>query len=69
MTAEQVRHQFHVGPRKMGPETWSALDPYQRRPVANGLPLSDPAVLKRHGLRKRVIDQRHRIRLPLPRQI
>jgi hypothetical protein len=55
MTAEQVRHQGHVGPGQMCPEARPALDPYQGRPAPNGLPLSDPAVLKRQNLGQRVL--------------
>jgi hypothetical protein len=50
----------------MCPETRSALDPHQGQPVANGLPLNDPAVLKRQNLGQRVLGQRHQIRLPPP---
>ncbi len=53
----------------MRPQTRSALDPYQGRPVANGFPLNGPTVRKRQNLRKRVLDQRHRIRLPPPLQV
>jgi hypothetical protein len=54
MTAEQVRHQFRVGPCQMCPETRSVLDPHQRRSVADGFPLNGPTVFKPQNLGWRV---------------